>query len=148
MSEQVKKKTGRPLADIDEEQVRELASMNCSLDEIAAVVRCEKTTLHRRFAMVIEEGRKCGRSSLKRRLWELAMAGNTQVAIWLSRNMLGYTDRSEIVIDEKVKEFAEKAEKVNQLTNDQLITMTQKLLNDLIQQVVKEKEKQAGKASV
>jgi hypothetical protein len=146
MPEQVKKKTGRPLADIDEEQVRELASMNCSIVEIAAVVRCDRATIHRRFAIAIEEGRQSGKSSLKRKMWEVAMNGSSSMLIWLSRNMLGYTDTSPNEVSDKIKEFAEKAEKANQLTNEQLITMTQKLLNDLINQVVKEKEKVAIQA--
>jgi hypothetical protein len=74
-------------------------------------------------------------------MWEVAMAGNATMLIWLSKNMLGYSDAQPSAIDEKVQEFSDKAEKINAMTKEQLINMTQKLLNDLIAEVVREKAK-------
>jgi uncharacterized protein YfbU (UPF0304 family) len=136
-----KPKIGRPLLQIDPKQVEELAAINCSLKEMAAVLDCERTTLYRRFATVIEKGREVGKQSLKRKMWEVAMAGNATMLIWLSKNMLGYSDAQPSAIDEKVQEFSDKAEKINAMTKEQLINMTQKLLNDLIAEVVREKAK-------
>lgn len=85
----------RPRLDINEEQVEELASINCSIEEIAAVVDCDRATLHRRFATVIQKGRERGRQSLKRKMWGIAMGGNVTMCIWLSKQMLGYTDKVE-----------------------------------------------------
>lgn len=84
----------RPKKEISESQVEALASINCSYAEIAAVVDCDVSTLTRRFAQVIEKGREQGKSSLKRKMWETAMAGNCTMMIWLSKQMLGYRDNN------------------------------------------------------
>lgn len=85
----------RPRKPIDAEQVRKLAMINCSYAEIAAVVGCNESTLTRRFAQVIKEGREQGRSSLKRMMWEAAQKGNTAMLIFLSKQLLGYSDKVE-----------------------------------------------------
>ena len=85
----------RPQKKIDEEQVRKLAAINCSLEEIGSIVGCSVDTLGRRFAEVIKEGRNHGRTSLKRKMYETAMGGNITMMIWLSKQMLGYTDKVE-----------------------------------------------------
>lgn len=86
---------GRPQKKIDPDQVRRLAMINCSYAEMAAVLGCNESTLTRRFAQVINEGREQGRSSLKRMMWEACQKGNTVMMIWLSKNMLGYSDKME-----------------------------------------------------
>lgn len=85
----------RPKKDIDPDQVETLAGINCTVAEIAAVVKCDKRTLERRFAANIEKGREHGKSSLKRKMWDIAMGGNVTMCIWLSKQMLGYTDKVE-----------------------------------------------------
>jgi hypothetical protein len=84
---------GRPLLDIDEQQVRALAAINCTMVEIASVVGCSVDTLEKRFADIIKEGRATGRSSLRRYMWEAVQKGNITMMIWLSKNMLGYGER-------------------------------------------------------
>lgn len=95
--------TGRPKKDIDEKQVFQLASINCSYAEIAAVVGCDSSTLTRRFAQAIEKGRESGKMSLKRKMWETAMGGNVTMMIWLSKQMLGYTEKVEQRQESNVK---------------------------------------------
>jgi len=85
----------RPKKLIDPEQVKKLAAINCNFDEIAAVMSCSVDTLQRRFAALIKEGRDQGRMSLKRKMWETAMNGNVTMMIWLSKQMLGYTEKIE-----------------------------------------------------
>jgi len=84
---------GRPLLEIDEKQVKTLASINCTMIEIAAVVGCSVDTLENRFSDVIKEGRAQGRSSLRRHMWEAVQKGNITMMIWLSKNLLGYGER-------------------------------------------------------
>ena len=93
----------KPL-EIDAEQVRKLAAINCTMIEIASVVGCSVDTLERRFADVIKEGRAHGRSSLRRHMWEAVQKGNITMMIWLSKNILGYGDR---VINETQSENEE-----------------------------------------
>jgi hypothetical protein len=84
---------GRPLKQIDEKQVEELASIDCTNDEIAAVMGCSADTIERRFAGAIKRGRENGKASLKRQLWKSAMGGRDAVLIFLAKNRLGYADK-------------------------------------------------------
>lgn len=84
----------RPRKSIDADQVKRLAMINCSYAEIAAVVGCNESTLTRRFAQVIKEGREQGKSSLKRMMWEACQKGNISMMIFLSKQMLGYADKT------------------------------------------------------
>lgn len=93
---------GRPLKKIDPDQVRRLAMINCTYPEIAAVVGCSPDTLERRFAGVIKEGWEQGKSSLKRMMWEACTKGNTPMMIFLSKQMLGYSDKVEQKVDASV----------------------------------------------
>ena len=79
----------RPKKDVDAEQVRKLAAIDCSLAEIASVVNCSVDTLERRFAEVIKRGREEGCASLKRKQFEVAQSGNPTMLIWLGKQRLG-----------------------------------------------------------
>lgn len=83
----------RPKKNISEDQVKALAEINCSYAEMAAVLDCDEKTLTNRFSQVIKKGRESGRSSLKRKQWELAMGGNVTMCIWLGKQLLGQTDK-------------------------------------------------------
>jgi hypothetical protein len=83
----------RPKKPIDPEQIRRLAMINCSYAEIAAVVGCDQSLLTKRFSQVLKDGREQGRSSLKRMMWEAAQKGNISMMIFLSKQMLGYSDK-------------------------------------------------------
>jgi hypothetical protein len=85
----------RPKKEIDEKQVIELAKINCTMGEMAAVLGCSVDTLERRFAEVIKEGREQGKMSLKRKQYEVAMSGNVSMLIWLGKNTLGQRDTPE-----------------------------------------------------
>jgi len=91
----------RPLKKVDAEQVEKLAGFHCSLAEIASVVGCSVDTLERRFAEVIKKGREQGKASLRRRQFELAMAGNPTMLIWLGKQNLGQRDGTAIELTGK-----------------------------------------------
>lgn len=82
----------RPQKDIDPRQVEQLAAIDCSYEEMAAVLGCSVSLLHKRFSTVIEKGRAAGRSSLKRQQFKLAMDGNPTMLIWLGKVRLGQKD--------------------------------------------------------
>lgn len=86
----------RPRLQISADQIHQLAAINCSLDEMAAVLDCSADTLGRRYADVIKKGRENGKMSLKRKQWEMAMKGNITMLIWLGKQILGQMDRTEI----------------------------------------------------
>lgn len=79
----------RPRKKIDPEQVTKLAAINCSMKEMASILSCDVRTLQRRFADVIEKGRDTGKTSLKRKQYEVAMKGNVTMLIWLGKIFLG-----------------------------------------------------------
>ena len=85
----------RPQKVIDGDTVKKLAALNCSMEEIGHVVGCSVDTLERRFADAIKEGRSHGKVSLKRKMFDTAMGGNVSMMIWLSKNLLGYSDKVE-----------------------------------------------------
>ncbi|MEE9132453.1 MAG: hypothetical protein V3U13_02740, partial [Gemmatimonadota bacterium] len=71
-----KKKRGRPKIELDPKQVETLAGLQCSYDEMAAVLGCSPDTLSRNYADAIKRGRENAKASLKRRQFEVAMKGN------------------------------------------------------------------------
>jgi hypothetical protein len=56
----------RPRKPIDAEQVRKLAELGCTHEEIADVVGCSRHTLERRFAPELSRARACLNMSLRR----------------------------------------------------------------------------------
>lgn len=110
----VKRATGRPQAPIDPEQVKSMAAIGCTLDEMASVLKCSVDTLERRFAETIAEHRDKGRMSLRRLQLRIAqgqaaeyqkdpetgvpmqvrpaMPPNAQMAIHLGKHWLGQKD--------------------------------------------------------
>ena len=95
MSEQPKK-TGRPKLQIDGELVEKLAGIGCPNKEIASIVGCSVDTLDRHFADVITKGRENGKTRLRKKQIEVALAGNVTMLIFLGKNMLGQADKQEI----------------------------------------------------
>lgn len=95
MSEQPKK-TGRPKLQIDGKLVEKLAGIGCPNKEIASIVGCSVDTLDRHFADVITKGRENGKTRLRKKQIEVALAGNVSMLIFLGKNMLGQSDKQEI----------------------------------------------------
>jgi hypothetical protein len=81
--------------------VGNLASLGCTVAEIATVVGVSERTLMRRqkedqkFREAIESGRGRGRAALRRTQWNAAMKGNVRMLIWLGKQMLGQRDENQ-----------------------------------------------------
>ena len=86
----------RPRKPIDEEKLFLLASLGLTTAEIAAVLECSPDTLERNYAEEMAEGKSKCKASLRRKQYELAMAGNPTMLIWLGKNMLGQSDKTEV----------------------------------------------------
>ena len=84
-----KKKTGRPPMQLDVRQIRELASILCTNEEIAAVMGCSPDTLERRYSEIIKTAKESGKCSLRRAQWKAAIGGNATMLIWLGKHILG-----------------------------------------------------------
>ena len=86
----------RPTIEIDQALVEKLASIHCTMEEIASVVGCSVDTLERRFAEPIKKAKDKGKSSLRRHQWEAAQKGNITMLIWLGKQLLGQRDQAVI----------------------------------------------------
>jgi hypothetical protein len=82
----------RPQKLIDVKQVEELAAIDCTYEEMAAVLDCSTKTLKRRFGPLIEKGRESGKTSLRRAQFKAAIGGNVTMLIWLGKQRLGQAD--------------------------------------------------------
>ena len=87
---------GRPKLNIDAHRVLELAHNGCTLAEIAATLGCCEDTIHKRFSVQIERGRKMCDAALRSKQVQKAIAGDTQMLIWLGKQRLGQKDKQEI----------------------------------------------------
>ena len=79
-----------------------LCRLNCTLDEIAAYFNVSIKTVERRyneepdFTNAVDRGKAHGRLSLRRKQLELVDKGNASMAIWLGKQLLNQTDKTEI----------------------------------------------------
>ena len=102
--------TGRPKIDIDEEQLRRLAGMQCTYEEIAAFFECHPNTIRNRFKEIIEQERLKARASLRREMFRSALDGDQRMQVWLSKQYLGMAEKTEHsgeTLNPLVIEFAE-----------------------------------------
>ena len=91
-----RRKTGRPKFEIDYEQVRKLASLFSTQEEIAIVLGCHVRTLQRdkEFCRVYKEGTNEAKTSLRRYQFKHAEK-NPQMAMFLGKQYLGQSDKIE-----------------------------------------------------
>tara|TARA_R110000796_G_scaffold167313_3_gene284202 strand:- start:6423 stop:6872 length:450 start_codon:yes stop_codon:yes gene_type:complete len=83
----------KPLLDIKEAHVISLASKLWSGREIASHLGCCESTLRRRFAAAIKQGRDKGTSRLRDRQMEAALDGQPTMLVWLGKQYLGQSDK-------------------------------------------------------
>ena len=92
MSEEEKKKNGRPKKKIDKELVEKLATIHCSVKEIADIIGCHPDTIRNRFSDIIARGKANGKMSLRRKQMEVALSGQPTMLIWLGKQWLGQSE--------------------------------------------------------
>ena len=101
----------RPKKILDKELVMELAGLNCTLEEIARIMKVSERTLQRNYADEMTKGKEYVKTSLKRAQYRSALNGSFVMQIWLGKNLLGQTDKiethnqDEIIFTRSVKEF-------------------------------------------
>lgn len=89
---------------VNERQIEALASIGCTMSEIAAVAEVSVDTLERRFAEVIKRGREKCKASIRRKQIEVAMSGQPAMLIWLGKQILGQREVVETINEHKVVE--------------------------------------------
>lgn len=97
-------KMGRPKKEIDKAEFEKLCVLQCTLIEISewfdvsedTIERWCKKTYKATFADTFKKKSGKGKISLRRKQYELAMAGDKTMLIWLGRNWLGQRDTVEV----------------------------------------------------
>lgn len=89
------RKTMKKIASVSSDTVRALAAVQCTPEEIAQVVGTTPKRIRHAYADDIEAGRQQSCASLKRKQFEMAMAGDKTMLIWLGKQYLGQADRTE-----------------------------------------------------
>ena len=98
-------KLGRPKKKIDFELVKGLAAISCTQEEIAAVLDISVRTLLRNktFCQTYKKHFEEGKASLRRMQWTSAQNGNITMQIWLGKQILQQTDKTEVSGEQTVK---------------------------------------------
>jgi len=90
----VKNRGGRPKKQIDREVLINLASIQCTMAEIAFVLGVSVDTIARNYRDDIELGKAQGKIKLRRAMFRNACEkDNAVMQIWLSKNLLNMTDQ-------------------------------------------------------
>lgn len=110
---------GRPLKQIDEEQVFKLATMQCTNKEIAAFFDINIDTVTDRFSEIIAKGKEVGKAKLRRLQWQAAERGNVVMMIFLGKQLLAQSDKIEhktedISKKDRVQKLVEALEKISE----------------------------------
>ena len=90
----------RKKIEVDPEQVRQLARLGCTRDEIAGVLKIGRTTLtarmrEKKYRDAYEQGVAEGDVSIRRAQYDSAMRGKTGMLVWLGKIRLNPADRVE-----------------------------------------------------
>ena len=86
---------GRLKKELDKKLIKQLASVGCTHEEIGAALGCSAKTLQRNYVHLIKEGRLILNASLRRMQYLLAQKENATMLIWLGKQYLKQTDRTE-----------------------------------------------------
>lgn len=103
MAEPLKKRVqGRPKRIVDPDQIKELAKLGCTWDEIAGVLQIARGTLsarmkEKRYRDAYDQGLAEGETSLRRAQFDGAVGGNTGLLIWLGKTRLGQIEKIETI---------------------------------------------------
>lgn len=111
---------GRPKKEINQKQFESLCAIQCTEEEICAVLDVDdktltqwcKTTYNQSFSEVFSQKRAGGKASLRRNQWRLSET-NPTMAIWLGKQYLGQKDQQVVeATNTKVDEVVEALNKI------------------------------------
>jgi len=95
---------GRPRKEISRKQVENMCAIQCTALEIAGVLNISPDLLDRRckewgfdhFADFFKRYSQSGKASLRRWQFKAAEEGNTGMMVWLGKQYLGQSEKTEI----------------------------------------------------
>ena len=86
---------------VDEKEVYNLAKVGATNKEIGDCVGIDESRVRRRFADLLLKARGNNKIRLRQLQYAQAEEGNVTMLIWLGKNMLGQSDKTEQVIDNR-----------------------------------------------
>lgn len=103
-------KTGRPKKEIAQDQFERCCNIHCTLTDIAGFFNCSEDTIETRckewydctFSEIYKKLAGYGNISLRRKQFEVAMAGDRGMLIWLGKQYLGQKDTVENINTDNV----------------------------------------------
>lgn len=103
-------KGGRPRKELNQHTFEGLCEIQCTLEEIAGVLRVSEDTVERwcqrtyelGFADAYKKFSAHGKTSIRRQQFELAKKGNATMLIWLGKQYLRQSDKPIAEADEEV----------------------------------------------
>ena len=81
---------------ITAEKVRMLASFGCNYIDIGKYFGCAESNIRKKYATEYQQGREEMKLSLRQLQWKHAQSGNTALLIFLGKNFLNQTDKSQV----------------------------------------------------
>ena len=96
--------------DIDTNQVEKLSSFGCTNIEIGSFFGCSPDLLEKSYSEFLTKGRDKGKIRLRQLQWKLAEGDathppNATMLIWLGKQILGQTDKSEIELSRPIEDI-------------------------------------------
>mgnify|MGYP003134265521 FL=1 len=82
--------------DIPPDKVKMLASFGCTYIEIGKYFGCSEKVIRTRFRKEFEQGKEEMKLTLRQLQWKHAQGGNTALLIFLGKNYLNQTDKSQV----------------------------------------------------
>jgi uncharacterized protein (DUF305 family) len=99
-SKKMARSAGRPKTPIDIQQLEKLAAVGCQESEMAWFFGMHPVSFSKRktkkMQEAIDKGRNNGKTALRRKQFELAMAGDRTMLVWLGKQELGQSDKRHI----------------------------------------------------
>lgn len=98
---------GRKLRELDYELIKRLAALQCTEKEICAAIEANYSWFSDRkshdelLQEALEDGYEVGKTSLRRKQWDIANQGNVTMCIWLGKQYLKQSDHNTISGDKE-----------------------------------------------
>ena len=101
----------RPRKNIDPEQVRKLAGLGLTQNDIASLVGCSQSLVSLGFSSSCDLGVTQSKKSLRALMWKQVRGGNTPITLRLDQRLFGPLERKQAVDDAQVLEALDQADK-------------------------------------
>ena len=90
---------------IQTDKVEKLASFGCTNTEIASFFGCSTDLIDKSYSEFLTKGRDKGKIRLRQMQWKAAEGGNVTMLIFLGKQILGQTDKTEVEFTKPIDEI-------------------------------------------